>query len=363
LLVLQCIRIAKIERGQPTVRRLQLILGVLVSAAALALVLHDVHWHEVGDALGEANYAYILGSVCIFAVTIWLRALRWRQLFPLSADLKVRSLYGCLTVAYLINNVLPFQMGDFGRAYLLSELERLSAVRCLSTVVVERTVDVLVLLLLLLCLAPFVAIPDWARAPSLTIAALFLSVAIVLLLAARRRGRFPAFLERILAFAPQASRAKLREMLESGLDGLSVLTEPRIAARLVSLSVMAWLAAGLVMYSGMLAFDLGLGYDAALFLLVATSFGFLVPATPGSFGVYHAIVIATLTEVFGVDKNAAVSFALVAHMVVYLPPVLAGLAFLWVERGVWKRATLFDKLAELRATNVDSAASTGTPRP
>jgi hypothetical protein len=54
--------------------------------------------------------------------------------------------------------------------------------------------------------------------------------------------------------------------------------------------------------------------------------------------------------VFDLDRNLAVSYALVVHMVFYIPPVVIGVAFLWVERRIWQRTSFFDKLAELRGT-------------
>ena len=77
--------------------------------------------------------------------------------------------------------------------------------------------------------------------------------------------------------------------------------------------------------------------------------GFIfVPSSPGAFGVYHAIAIAVLTNVFDVDKNAAVGFALVAHLVIYLPPIFIATGFLWVERDVLRRVSILRRFGELR---------------
>jgi len=200
----------------------------------------------------------------------------------------------------------------------------------------------------LLLLSPFVSIPDWARTPSITLAAAFVGLALALIAASLRRRPVLSLLDRGLHLAPLASRPKLRQMAESALDGFAVLGRPGLATALLGVSALSWLSAALVVYLGIQAFHLGLGFDAAVFVLVVTSFGFFVPASPGSFGVYHAIAIGTLTGVFDVDKNAAVSYALIEHLVFYLPPILLGTGFLWFERGVWQRATLFGKLAELR---------------
>lgn len=316
---------------------------------ALLAALQDVHWHEVRLALERADYLLIALSTVLLLGAILLRALRWRVLLQPLPGGGVWQLFGSLNVAYFINNVLPLQMGDIGRAYLVSELSGISSTRSLSTVVVERVADVLTLLLLLLCLAPFIDIPGWARAPSIAFAVGFSALALALILASLRRDSVLSLTERALRLAPPASRPKLTSMASSALDGFAALTRPALALRLMGYSAAVWLSTGLVLYLGMRAFDLGLGYDAALFVLIATTFGFFVPSSPGAFGVYHAIAIGTLTGVFDVEKNAAVTYALVIHLVFYLPPMVIGPAFLWQERDIWQRRPSFlNKLAELR---------------
>jgi uncharacterized protein (TIRG00374 family) len=288
--------------------------------------------------------------------TIAIRALRWRLLLHSVRELRFWHLFGSLNAGYFINNVLPFQLGELGRVYLLSELSGISTTRSLSTVVVERVVDVLTLLLFLLVLAPFVPIPASARIPAVILALGFVTVAAMLILASRRRGPILSIIEHVLRFAPDASEPKLRQMADNAIHGFSVLTSPQMGLSVAGMSVVAWLSIGFVYVLGMQAFGIDLGYDAALLLAVATTFGFFFPSSPGAFGVYHAIAIGTLTNIFNVDRNLAVSYALVIHLVFYLPPIFIGTVFLWMERGVWQRTRFFDKLAELRGAPASDLA-------
>jgi uncharacterized protein (TIRG00374 family) len=317
-----------------------------------------VHWREVGTSMQEANYALIALAAVLLCGSLLLRALRWRALFYPHHGLDIWYLFGSLNVSYLINNIIPLQLGDVGRAYLISELEHISTTRSLSTIVVERILDMLTLLILLLILVPFVNIPDWARAPSVLLAAGVGTAALMLVVASRHRGAVTRLFNRLLRIAPARFHPKLNEMLHSALDGFSVLANPRIAVELALWSAVTWLAVGVVVYTGTEAFNLNVGFGAALFLLIATTFGFFVPSSPGAFGVYHAIVISTLTGVFDVNRNDAVSYALVIHLVFYLPPMVIGLAFLWKERRLWQQTNL---LAKLRTLQGDPAATEPSP--
>jgi uncharacterized protein (TIRG00374 family) len=348
-------RLIQTRKGFHTLKRLQIAIGLLISVGALYLALRGVHWREVGTAAREANYLLIAAAAVLLCFTLLLRALRWRLLFHPLKDLNVWYLFGSLNVAYLINNILPFNLGDLGRAYLLSEVEGISATRTLSTIVVERVLDVITLLLFLLILVPFVDIPSRARWSAAILAAVVSTVAITLIILSRRRGVAMRLLDFGLRFAPERFHAKLTEMTQSALDGFAVLSDGRVAVQLGAWSAVTWLCVSLVVFMGTEAFSLDVGFAAAMFLVIVTTFGFFVPSSPGSFGVYHAIVISTLTNVFDVGKNDAVSYALIIHLVFYLPPMFLGLAFLWKERQLWQRTSFLDKLGSFRREQGASA--------
>jgi uncharacterized protein (TIRG00374 family) len=329
-------------------RKLHILAGIAISVLALLFVLRDVDWDEVLDRIQEANDGLLALAVLLMLGTLVIRALRWRVVLNVPAPLRLWHVFGSLNVMFFLNNLLPLQVGDLGRAYLLSELASLSMTRTLATQVVERVVDVLTLLIFLLVLALFIDVPSEVRAPSIVLGAVFGSLAAGLLVAAARRDRALSIADRVLRFAPAVSRPKLRAMAASGVDGLSILSNSGRFVTVLAFAVALWLSMGVVVYTCLQAFDLPLGYGPALFLVVATTFGFFVPSTPGAFGVYHAIVIAVLTGVFDIDKSSAVSFALVVHLVFYLPPMVIGPAFLWVERGLWEQSSFWGKVRELR---------------
>jgi uncharacterized protein (TIRG00374 family) len=336
-------------------RKLQLLAGIAVSGLALFFVLRDVDWDEVLDRIQEANDWLLALAVLLMLGTLVIRTLRWRVVLNVSPAPRLWHVFGSLNVMFFLNNLLPLQVGDLGRAYLLSELAGLSMTRTLSTQVVERVVDVLTLLVFLLILALFIDVPSDVRAPSIVLGAVFGSLAAGLLIAAARRERALAIANRLLSFTPTASRPKLRAMTVSAVDGLSVLSNLRTFATVLLFACGLWLSMGVVVYTCIQAFDLPLGYGPALFLVVATTFGFFVPSTPGAFGVYHAIVIAVLTGVFDIEKSSAVSFALIVHLVFYLPPMFIGPAFLWLERGLWEHSSFWGKLRELRGVPLPEA--------
>ena len=331
-------------------RRLQPLLGLLISAGALYVALRGVNWSEAGEALQEARYPLVLPALAAMIASLLLRSVRWRLLFYPQRGLRLGKFFGVLNVGYLVNNILPLQVGDLVRAYLLGELQGLSKARTFSTVVVERVVDVLVLSGLLVILMPFISVPAWASIPTAVAAGLFLVLGGMLVGVARSRAWVLFVLEILLRFVPGRFHENFKGMAESALEGLAVLSRPGILALVVGWTLVSWLTTSLVLFFMMMAFDLGVPFSAAIFVAVMTSFGFFVPSSPGALGVYHAISIESLVRVFDIDRGLAASYSMVAYLVFYIPPLVIGLLFLWRERLSWR---------QLRAWTAQPAAGPG----
>jgi uncharacterized protein (TIRG00374 family) len=317
-------------------RKLQFLVGLAISAGALIFVLHGIEWGEVGSALRKANYLFIIPAAVALASVFAFRTIRWRLLLYPLQGLRMRNLFGAITVAYLINNILPFQLGDLGRAYLIGDLEGVRKSRALSTVIVERIIDVLTLVTLLIVLMPFIGVPRWVAVPAAGLGIGFLFLGGLVLVAALRRHWVVAIVDGLPSFVPQRVKTRLGESVHSAVDGLHVLSNPLLLAQVLALTVLQWLVSALALYFVMLAFDLGVGYDAAIFVMIIVSFGFLFPSSPGAIGVYHALSVKALA-VYGVDEGPALSYAFVAHLMYYVPPIILGTAFLWQHQLGWGR--------------------------
>lgn len=318
-------------------RKIQFLLGLTISALALYLALRGIKWGEVASALKEANYLFLLPAAVALATVFACRTWRWRLLFYPLAKPRLSNLFGTITVAYLVNNILPFQLGDLARAYLLGELEGIRKSRTLSTVVVERMIDILTLVLLLLLLIPFIDVPSWASLPAATLGVAFLFLGGLMLAAVLKRDWVIAIVEALPVFLPHRLRARLKDSAHSAIDGLAVLSRPSLLGQVVAWTVIQWLFSASALYCIMMAFDLDVSFDAAVLVLVVVSFGFLIPASPGSIGVYHALSMKVLESVYAVEASAALSYALVAHLLYYVPPIILGLLFLWQQRFTWAR--------------------------
>jgi uncharacterized protein (TIRG00374 family) len=302
-------------------KRLRLWIGILISILCLGLSLKDVQ---------GANYVFLAITVLMTALGLFGRALRWQLLFYPTNDLPLSKVFAVLNIGYLLINVLPARLGDVARAILLGELTGVSKARTLSTIVVERVTDVLVVLLFLASVVFFVPVPEWVARSAMVVGVGFVGLAVVLVVFARQRERGLALLHRLASLVRFLDRESVWQLVGSLLDGLGILRYWRPAGKLLLGSILIWFLGLIQFYSVVLAFDLQVPVAATVFIMCITALGMTVPSSPGYIGVWEYIIILGLS-LFGVDKSHALSYALVLHFSVYITTTVMGVFSLWRE--------------------------------
>ena len=309
--------------------------GVALSVVALALAFRGLHWGEVRHAIAAANYPLLGVALLLLIVAFAVRAVRWQTLFAPRSDLRWWNLFGALTVGYALYNLLPLRVGEFGRAYLICQTEPVNAGQALSTIVLERTLDTITVVLILFLTLPFIDAPSWTRGPALLLGLAFGAVIVLLAIAAAAREQAMRITQRLTRRLPERLHERADRFAETALDGFSVIHRPRAMAQAFVWSFAGWLTSALVMYVVMRAFGLDVPLAAGLFVMCATSLGAIVPSSPGYVGVFHAIAIESLVNVFGVGRSDAASFAFVQHAILYVTPIALSAVYLLTQRGTW----------------------------
>jgi hypothetical protein len=320
-------------------------IGLLISLGALLLAFRGLHWGEVGSALRDANYLLLLPAAVVMFFSLYFRAIRWGVLFHPRTDLRVGNLMGTMNIGYSVNNLLPLRVGELVRAYLIGEAEGVSAAHALSTIVVERVLDVLTVVLMLILLLPFIDVPAWAATPAVVAGVVFLVLAVLLATLSLARQWALSVVDWCARLGPARYRTRLREGAEAVMEGFGVLSKPAVLASSVGWSFASWFCSALMMYIVQQAFDLGVGFEAAPFVLATTSLAMLVPASPGYIGTFELVAIKGMKNVFHVGGNAAASYALAQHAFLYLAPLVISAVYLWRERQAWRQIRFWARQA------------------
>jgi glycosyltransferase 2 family protein len=291
-----------------------LLAGAAISAICLWLLLRSVDLGKVGETLAQANPTWIALSLGWIVLAIVLRCWRWQLLF-LPQD-RV-SLWGTVTatmIGYMFNTVLPGRVGELARAALLSQTESVSTARAIGTILVEKILDVLVLLLLLGVLTAALPLPAEVTAVGVSASAIFGVIAILFFVMSRFRGQVTAWVERTIDGWPLIKRFKPSTIVDLVLGSADSLRHPRLLGLQLFAAPLLWVIALLTNYSIMRAFDLQLPWTAAALVLVLTNLGMTVPSAPGYVGVYHYIAALAL-GLFGVGQDTAAAVAIALHAI------------------------------------------------
>jgi len=304
------------------------VAGLAVSAVFTYLAVRDVDLDVFWRAVRESNAWWLLPALAVLALTVALRALRWQLVFPLRTRPPLPATTRALLVGYLFNNILPLRAGEALRVVVLHEEAGTSRAEALATAVSERVYDVLALLVLLLVASPFLPDVTWLRrAAVLTVVLLvFLAVAFAVLV---RYGERPVrFLLRPTARLPGLSEQRVDYAAASIVRGFSALRRPAIAAPAFAVTVVSWLMLAASFWLAMEAFDLGLGYGAALLVVISINLAMVVPSSPAAVGVFEAATLVAL-RAYGVEPSLALAYAVVLHALNFFPFVVVGFAVLY----------------------------------
>lgn len=310
-------------------------LGLVISGLFLWWTFHGEDLGAIGRRLASADLMWLFVAGGISTGGGLIRALRWRLLLkPLRADPDLYSRWAALNIGFMVTNIYPGRLGEIVRPFALSRMAPVSVSGALGTVVLERVLDTvaLVLLLLLAVLAP--TFPGGATVLGRPIG---LAVAAAILLAITALASlgimivwpsvFVRLTRRLTFFLPEHVKEGLAEKLESFVQGLHLLREPSALAQALAWSLLLWVWMAASFWAGFRAFGIELGAVAALFTQCAVSVFVAIPAAPGFIGTMQAGIAVSVQEVFGVTADQTLSLAVGYHLAGYIPVTALGLYY------------------------------------
>jgi glycosyltransferase 2 family protein len=334
------------------VKKARIWIGIVISIIALAIAFRKIDLSQVWAAITRVNYWFLAASLVPLLLFVILRAYRWRLLFYPKQGLRIRNLLAVINIGYLLSNILPARLGDVARAYLVGDTEEVSRTAAFSTIVAERVLDALFAVIGFFIVLPFAPVPDWMIRSGLIVGVAVLVVIVLFAVLVRRREWTLRLLDRILqavhwpgadamarfwgrlaertrlpflARLPRADRPRLAGMAGSLIDGLSGITTLRLGPPLLFWSVIIWADIAVYYWLVLLAFDSTQPFVAGLAVSSVTALGMTIPSSPGYLGVFEVLTRETM-GLFGMEPETALSYALVAHAIVYVVFTLLGLA-------------------------------------
>src|SRR5262245_34441666 len=307
-----------------------------VAAGLVVLFLRNVDLARVGADIMRARVEWLVFAVATTFVNLAIRAYRWQYLLePLGRPTFGRA-FRATAVGFAASAVLPARAGEVIRPYFLARNVRgMSATGAFATIILERLLDVLTVIVLLalyvfvfgrhleVANASIFAALKWAAA---TAAAGALAGLTLLFVMAGDPARVAAIIKQLSSMLPESLAGLVVRVAEKFSQGLGAVRSPGRLAVSLALSFPLWLSIAAGIWGVALAFDLAIPFPGTFLIIAFLVLGVAVP-TPGAVGGFHAAFRYGATTFFAARNDAAVGAAIVLHLVSVGPSLLLGLVF------------------------------------
>jgi glycosyltransferase 2 family protein len=320
------------------------ILGILLSIVLLWWTLRGEDPAAIMREIRQADPWLFLLAVILATMGLVPRAIRWGILLrPVDPGLGFYPRFAATSIGFAANNLLPARVGEFARALSLSRLSRVPTAAALGSMVIERVLDGLVIVVLLFGVMAMPGFPSVAQTGIDLQAAALLMVLVMggvgltlfsLVVAPAGSSRLIEWLANRLL--PKSFRNPLVGALQSFIDGIAVLRDGRLFLISVVWAFGQWIFLAASFWIAFRAFGIHeAGFGAAIFLQSLIALAVALPSAPGFFGPYQAAAKIGLS-LWAVPSEKVAAFAIGFHVGGFIPVTLIGIYFIWSLGLRWK---------------------------
>lgn len=302
----------------------------------LALFLRQTDLGAVLNEIASASPLPLLAAVVTTALTYVIRAIRWQAMLEPIGPTRFSTAFRTTVIGFTANFLLPARAGEVLRPYLLARREGLSATSAFATIILERLLDLVTVLLLF---AAFVLLfdPGMDRANSAMFRAVqtggllagvtSLAGLVVMFVLSGHPEWLGTLVGRLTAVLPERLAHRVARLARTFAEGLAVLRRPRALVVSLLLSLPLWLsiAAGIWLVSR--AFHMTIPFTGTFLLIALLVVGVAVP-TPGAVGGFHYAYRVGATAFFMAPSEQAVGAAIVLHAISFVPVSLLGVVYM-----------------------------------
>ena len=292
----------------------------MISLVAIVVVISLLDFKKFWQVLRQADLWFLLAGSCATLLWLVIRGFVWRTLLQNKAS--YRDCFLTINEGYLLNNILPFRLGEIARAFLMSRKASLDFWQVIPSILIERALDLAIAAGLFLCTLPFAMGVSWAKQAALVIGIVVIVSLGVIYFLARNREHVLAWVDRMGERYLVVKKLAGRRVI-AFFDGLAILTDGRLFLKALGWEGLNWLVGILQYYLFLRAFFPHPNLLWVIFAVGVGALGIALPSSPGALGVYEAALVGALA-VFGLEVSATIAFALSMHIISYLLTGLIG---------------------------------------
>ncbi len=288
--------------------KLKLLAAMVIGILILMGIFSLSGYSEVYDTIKSASIFYIvlgfLGVTTAFLIRTW----RWSVLLRTSGNVVPRDiLFKSLMFGYLLNYFLPARAGDIARGAALKYTEKTPMGISLTTIVIERAIDMFMLALLLGAGAALLS----GSGTVFTLALASLVIAVLLVMLLFLSYKYGAFISEKLGKRIPSISGFINTM-KVGLGRL--YSNPNALFLSIILSLPVWFFELSGTYLAARAIGYPISFSLASVAGITSFLSQTIPVTPAGIGIYEG-TMAGVFVIFGIPLSIGISLALVDHFV------------------------------------------------
>ncbi len=320
---------------------LRTVLVLALAMALFALFLWKADFAGVWREIAQGRAELLALSVVTTMLTYALRARRWQYLLNGIGPTHFVTAFRTTIIGFATNFLLPGRAGEVLRPYLLARREQLSATAAFATIILERVLDAVTVVLFfaayLILFDPGVAAADPGTFHAVKVggitAAVGAGVALVVLFVLAGHpaalGRASLGAARVL---PAGLAHRVANVVQAFAEGLAAVRQPRYLAATMLWSIPLWLSIATGIWLVSRAFHIEMPFTGSFLVMALLAVGVAVP-TPGAIGGFHLFYRIGVMSFFRAPSDRAVGAALVLHAISFVPVTLLGIVFM-VQDGL-----------------------------
>ena len=299
-------------------KKITIYLGFIISAILIIIFVKVIDFRTVLHILASFNWRLIIVLLIIYWLGMIFRTMRWFFLISQSKSINFSSVLSALILGFMINNLLPAKLGELARAEILARGKKLSRSFLLGTILAERLLDVMIVVIFLTISILFSKSLFHVISLNYRLAAIIAIIFVSLFLLLNKKIR-----KKIIKMLPKKWQRFFSLASDKFATSFLFLKDRELFPKILFYTVLVWLITFLSYYTIIRGLNVNLPLYAYLFVISVSAIGMVIPSSPANMGVYHAIATGAIM-LFMVPKDTAFAIAVIANAFDVIPSIIFG---------------------------------------